>query len=331
MNLNPPRTDWFFPIEEAPLLATVTHKGVARNLWVPHKKALVAADTGHIVGIVGAGYQVFTNQQAAALCQRFCLESFPDTAPAERTFVDGHVSGTRSWTVMDIHHRAHAMSLWGIPSGPSETRHAFRADHRQLQRQPRPAEVGFLREQSCNGVISEPEAATLTVPHTRQGIHSLKVTCPFARMASWWFLVRKFSYMTFRIDAWGRVSKSAYMPQKSLGERLAELRHEAGLSLRELGEKVGASAPHVRDVEIGNRQPSEALVEKLAAALRTDLNDLLKYSTRPPSRQMEELIEQDPQYSLAFRKFVDAVREKNIPPSEILNLSENLPNKKEEP
>ncbi len=121
------------------------------------------------------------------------------------------------------------------------------------------------------------------------------------------------------------------MLSKALGERLAELRHEAGLSLRELGEKVGASAPHIRDVEIGNRQPSEALVEKLATALGTELEDLLKYSTRPPSRQMEELIGQDTQYSLAFRKFVDAVREKNIPPSEILDLTENLQNKKEEP
>lgn len=136
---------------------------------------------------------------------------------------------------------------------------------------------------------------------------------------------------TNQVDVLRKVSKSAYMLHKSLGERLAELRHEAGLSLRELGEKVGASAPHVRDVEIGNRQPSEALVEKMAAALGTDLDDLLQYSTRPPSRQMEELIEQDTQYSLAFRKFVDAVREKNIPPSEILDLTENLPNKKEEP
>jgi hypothetical protein len=49
MNLNPQRREWFFPIEEAPLLAVVTHKGVARDLRVPNKKALIAADTGHIV------------------------------------------------------------------------------------------------------------------------------------------------------------------------------------------------------------------------------------------------------------------------------------------
>lgn len=51
MRRNSPRADWFFPIEEAPVLVTVTHKGVAGPSQVPHKKALIAADTGDIVGI----------------------------------------------------------------------------------------------------------------------------------------------------------------------------------------------------------------------------------------------------------------------------------------
>ena len=48
MNHNSPRKDWFFPIDEAPVLATVTHNGVSRDVRVLHKKALVAADTGEI-------------------------------------------------------------------------------------------------------------------------------------------------------------------------------------------------------------------------------------------------------------------------------------------
>lgn len=39
-------------------------------------------------------------------------------------------------------------------------------------------------EHCSNGVIFEQEAATLTVPHTRQGIHSLKVARPFEGMAA---------------------------------------------------------------------------------------------------------------------------------------------------
>ena len=115
------------------------------------------------------------------------------------------------------------------------------------------------------------------------------------------------------------------MPDETLGQILEKLRLKAELSLREMGEKVGASAPHIRDVEQGNRQPSEALVEKMALALGVELDELLRYSTRPPARQMEELIEQDTGYSLAFRKFVDAVRDKNIPPSKILAISKKLP------
>lgn len=117
------------------------------------------------------------------------------------------------------------------------------------------------------------------------------------------------------------------MPELTLGERLAELRRAAEMSLRDMADKVGASAPHIRDVEMGNRQPSDALLAKMALALGTPLDDLLRYSTRPPAKQMEELIGQDTEYSLAFRKFVEAVRVNNIPPSEILDISENLPKK----
>lgn len=117
------------------------------------------------------------------------------------------------------------------------------------------------------------------------------------------------------------------MPEMTLGQRLEELRLARKLSFREMADLVGASPPHIRDIEQGNRRPSEPLLEKMAAALEVGLEELLRYSTRPPARQMEELIEQDTEYSLAFRKFVEAVREKNIPPSEILDISEKLPKK----
>jgi hypothetical protein len=38
MNRNPSRRDWFFPIDEAPVLSTVTQKGVAQNVPVPHSR-----------------------------------------------------------------------------------------------------------------------------------------------------------------------------------------------------------------------------------------------------------------------------------------------------
>jgi hypothetical protein len=51
----------------------------------------------------------------------FCFDAFLDTKPAEWTFTEGHGPGTLSWSMLDIHHPAHAMNLMGIPGGPSET------------------------------------------------------------------------------------------------------------------------------------------------------------------------------------------------------------------
>ncbi len=62
MNLNPPRRDWFFPIGEGAVLAAVTCNGAARNVTVPHKKALIAADTGDNLVIIGAGSKVFSTR-----------------------------------------------------------------------------------------------------------------------------------------------------------------------------------------------------------------------------------------------------------------------------
>jgi hypothetical protein len=62
MKLNPPRRDWFFPIGEAPVLATVTRNGESWNVTVPHKKAPIAADSGDNLVIIGAGSKVFSTR-----------------------------------------------------------------------------------------------------------------------------------------------------------------------------------------------------------------------------------------------------------------------------
>lgn len=118
------------------------------------------------------------------------------------------------------------------------------------------------------------------------------------------------------------------MTKKTLGQHLKGLRLANGFSLRDLGEKVSVTAPHLSDIEQGHRQPSEELLTRLAEALETDIEDILRYSKRPPAKQMEELIEQDREYGLAFRKFVDAVREKGIPPKKIHDITKKLPPKK---
>lgn len=185
MSVKHPASHWLFDIEEAPVFAAVTRGGVTENVQARHKKALIASDTGKIVGIVGDGYQVFTNQQAVELCQRFCREAFSDTSPSEWIYQMGHGPKTRSWTAMDIIHQSHTMNLIGIQGGPSEIYTPFaRITNSYNGSRALRIDVGFMRKHCENGVIFEREAATVSVPHTRQGIHTIKIASPFSGMAA---------------------------------------------------------------------------------------------------------------------------------------------------
>lgn len=176
--------EWLFPVDETPVLAAVTSGGVTKNIPIRHKKALIATDTGEIVGVVGNGYKVFTNQQAIELCQQFCRDAFPDTTPGEWCYEMAHGPKTRSWAAMDIQHRSHTMNLWGIEGGESEIYTPFaRITNSYNGTRALRIDVGFMRRHCENGVIFEQEAATVKVPHTRQGIHSIKVAKPFSSMA----------------------------------------------------------------------------------------------------------------------------------------------------
>lgn len=130
------------------------------------------------------------------------------------------------------------------------------------------------------------------------------------------------------VDILQPVSTIANMSDKTLGQHLKKLRLAKGFSLRDLGGKVRVTAPHLSDIEQGNRQPSEELLARLAEALEADIEDILRYSKRPPAKQMEELIKKDREYGFAFRKFVDAVREKGISPEKIHDITKKLPPKK---
>ena len=73
-----------------------------------------------------------------------------------------------------------------------------------------------------------------------------------------------------------------------LGKRLRFYRASQGLTLRELGAKVGHQAPYLSMIETGKREPRLSLVNDLAAALEIEPADLLE-SEPPDRRSMLEL------------------------------------------
>lgn len=112
---------------------------------------------------------------------------------------------------------------------------------------------------------------------------------------------------------------------KSFGERIAELRDAKDLSMREFAALVKISAAFVSEIENGARYPSEDVLPRLAAALGTTVEDLKKYDHRPPTKEMQELVDADPRFGFAFRKMVASVRDLGLSPADVERL---VPKKK---
>jgi XRE family transcriptional regulator, regulator of sulfur utilization len=62
----------------------------------------------------------------------------------------------------------------------------------------------------------------------------------------------------------------------AVGERVNALREAMGLSLRDLAERSGVSAPMLSQVERGETSPTLAVAEKIASGLELSLSQLLR-------------------------------------------------------
>ena len=87
----------------------------------------------------------------------------------------------------------------------------------------------------------------------------------------------------------------------TFGQRLRHLRRTRGLTLAELGERVGRAPSVLSLLENGRREPKLSLIEQLAVALSVPVSDLL--SRQPPSRRAQlEIALADAQQDLSYRR-----------------------------
>src|SRR5450755_539985 len=69
------------------------------------------------------------------------------------------------------------------------------------------------------------------------------------------------------------------------GQRLRHVRRARGLTLAELGQKVGRAPSVLSLLENGRREPKLSLIEALAAALAVSADELIR--RQPPSRRAQ--------------------------------------------
>ncbi len=74
------------------------------------------------------------------------------------------------------------------------------------------------------------------------------------------------------------------MLQKKLGQRIAELRRNRGLTQVQLARAVGGSVEFISRLERGVNAPSVAWLEGFAKALKVEVVDLFTFTGRKPTR-----------------------------------------------
>lgn len=112
----------------------------------------------------------------------------------------------------------------------------------------------------------------------------------------------------------------------SLGDAIRMLRDKTDMSLRELAQKVEISPPHMSDIELGKRYPSDEVLHRLAKHLKTSFDELKHYDTRPTVSDIKRIIESNPQFGFALRTATEKVRRGEL---SIDELSKRLGGKRE--
>jgi transcriptional regulator with XRE-family HTH domain len=92
---------------------------------------------------------------------------------------------------------------------------------------------------------------------------------------------------------------------KTLGQRIRELRTLRKLSLRDLASKSAITPPFLSDIELGRRNPGSETLRTLAQQLETSYEDLLSYDQRPMIETIKARTTNDPRYARLMREVLD--------------------------
>lgn len=71
----------------------------------------------------------------------------------------------------------------------------------------------------------------------------------------------------------------------TLGHRIRHFRTRRGLTLDDLGERVGLAASQLSLIENGKREPKLSVLQELTTALGVDLTDLLSKEAPNPAQR----------------------------------------------
>jgi len=89
---------------------------------------------------------------------------------------------------------------------------------------------------------------------------------------------------------------------KTLGERIREIRDQRDMTLRDFAIKLGLSPAFVSDVELGRRYPSTEIIQKMALVLGVKIKELEAYDPKPVVEEIKKRsLQLDPELGILMR------------------------------
>jgi transcriptional regulator with XRE-family HTH domain len=97
------------------------------------------------------------------------------------------------------------------------------------------------------------------------------------------------------------------MPTTNLGAFIRQTRKGKGISGRELSRRINVSAPALSEIERGIRNPSDAVLERIARSLGVEFEQLHALDSWSALKEFRDMIESDRDLSLSFVGVVRAI------------------------
>ena len=106
----------------------------------------------------------------------------------------------------------------------------------------------------------------------------------------------------------------------SLGEQIRKSRKSKGLTLCDLARQAKIAPQFLSDIERDRRNPSEKVLERLAAALELDAAKLKELNPAIRLAELRDLLDYNRDLSIAFSKLIRGLKDGTITPEELLDL-----------
>jgi hypothetical protein len=95
-----------FQVDERAVYVACESADGVRHVAVPGTKAIVNVDTGRVLGVVGGGYRLVTNEQALQWGRQCSTLAFPETQPEEWVVSEADAPSSGTYCCIDLVHNS---------------------------------------------------------------------------------------------------------------------------------------------------------------------------------------------------------------------------------